>query len=83
MTSLNQLIDEAHTSQWSEEDLKNFTDFLKKIFSKETSILRSTILFSLFLSSFEVNVTWLDEIAEGLKHTTTSLNSAILNLLNI
>jgi hypothetical protein len=80
MNHLNQSIDEMQTSQWTEEELKNFTDFLRKIFSNESSILRSTILFSLFFSSFEVDVTWLDEIAEGLKHTTTSLNNAILNL---
>ena len=30
-----------------------------------------------------MDVTWLDEIAEGLKHTTTSLNNAILNLQSI
>ena len=83
MNQLSQLIEEAQTSQWTEEDLKNFTDFLKKIFSKESSILRSAALFSLFFCSFEVDVTWLDEIAEGLKHTTTSLNNAILNLQSI
>jgi len=41
------------------------------------------MLFSLFFASFEVDITWLDEIAEGLKHMTTALNNSILNLKNI
>ena len=83
MNQLSQFIDEMQISQWTEEDLKNFTDFLKRIFQKESSIIRSITLFSLFFCSFEVDVTWLDEIAEGLKHTTNSLNNAILNLQTI
>ena len=61
----------------------NLTNFLKTIFSRDTSILRTSMFFSLFFASFEVEVTWLDEIAEGLKHMTTSLNNAILNLKGI
>lgn len=85
MGQLNLIVDELHaqTSQWTEDDLKNLSDFLKKIFSDPNSILRSGMFFSLFFSSFESDITWLDEIAEGLKHMTTVLNNSLLNLINI
>ena len=38
------------------------------------------MLFCLTFTSFSVDVTWLDEIAEGLKHVTTAVNGAILNI---
>ena len=41
------------------------------------------MLFSLFFASFEVDVTWLDEIAEGLKHVLTAVNATLLNIKSI
>ena len=41
------------------------------------------MFFCLFFTSYKVEVTWLDEIAEGLKNVTTSLNNAILSIKGI
>ena len=41
------------------------------------------MLFGLFFASFEVDVTWLDEIAEGLKHVLTAVNATLLNIKSI
>lgn len=41
------------------------------------------MFFSLFFTCYNVDVTWLDEIAEGLKNLTRSLNGVILNLMSI
>ena len=41
------------------------------------------MLFSLFFTAFEVDVTWLDEIAEGLRHATAAINNALLSVKSI
>ena len=41
------------------------------------------MFFSLFFTCYNVDVPWLDEIAEGLKNLTRSLNGVILNLMSI
>ena len=41
------------------------------------------MLFSLFFASIDVDVTWLDEIAEGLKHVLTAVNTTLLNIKSI
>ena len=41
------------------------------------------MMFCLFFTTYNVDVTWLDEIAEGLKNATTAINSALLNLRGI
>ena len=43
-------------------------------------MMRSVSLFSLVFPSINVDVTWLDEIAEGLRNVLTALNGAILTL---
>ena len=68
---------------WSVSDLDNVLDCCKTLFSRESSILRSSMLFSLFFTSFEVDVTWLDEIAEGLKQVLTAINAAVLEIKGI
>ena len=55
----------------------------KALFSRDASILRSSMLFSLFFASFEVDVTWLDEIAEGLKNVLAAVNATLLNIKGI
>lgn len=41
------------------------------------------MLFCLFFTTFEVDVTWLDEIAEGLRHATAAINNALLSVKSI
>ena len=41
------------------------------------------MFFSLFFTCYKVDIMWLDEIAEGLKHLTQAINGAILTLLEI
>lgn len=43
-------------------------------------MLRSVALFSLVFATVDVDVTYLDETAEGLRNVLTALNSAILTL---
>jgi hypothetical protein len=83
MSTLTRAIEEIDTESWTEEDLAAMTSSLKSLFSRDAAILRSIMLFCLFFTSFEVDVTWLDEIAEGLKHATTAINNALLSVQSI
>ena len=83
MNQLSQMIEGIDTATWSESDLNDLMQCFKALFSRDASILRSSMLFSLFFASFEVDVTWLDEIAEGLKHVLTAVNATLLNIKGI
>lgn len=67
------------TTGMTDADFVSLANCCKDLFSRDASILRSSMLFCLTFASFEVDVTWLDEIAEGLKHITTAINSAIFS----
>ena len=64
-------------------EVDKLTQFLKKIFSRDASILCSCMLFCLFFTSYKVDVKWLSEIAEGLKNVTTSLNKVVLSVKSL
>jgi hypothetical protein len=49
---------------------------------RDNSLLSSVTLFALAFSSFEVDITWLDEISEGLKHIMIAINKIIVGLHN-
>jgi hypothetical protein len=49
---------------------------------RDNSLLSSVTLFALAFSSFEVEITWLDEISEGLKHIMNAINKIIVGLHN-
>jgi hypothetical protein len=49
---------------------------------RDNSLLSSVTLFALAFSSFEVDITWLDEITEGLKHIMNAINKIIVGLHN-
>jgi hypothetical protein len=49
---------------------------------RDNSLLSSVTLFALAFSSFEVEITWLDEISEGLKHIMIAINKIIVGLHN-
>lgn len=68
------MIENIDTATWTVSELENLMRCFKSLFSRDSSILRTSMLFSLFFTSFEVDVTWLDEIAEGLKHILTAVN---------
>ena len=46
-------------------------------------MLRSALLFNLTFCCLDVDITWLDEIAEGLKNVTSAVNGAILNFKRV
>ena len=50
--------------------------------TKDNSLLSSVVLFSLSFICFEADVTWLDEIAEGLKNVMSAINKTILKFMN-
>ena len=83
MGQLTQLVEELDVTKWTEEELQSMSNCLKTIFSRDASIFRSSLFFSLFFASYQVDVTWLDEIAEALKHTTSAVNNAILSIASI
>ena len=80
MNTLNRLMKDLDSKSFSADEFKQLTEALNNFFARDASLLRSIMLFSLTFCSFEVEVIWLDEIAEGLKHTTSAINSALLNL---
>jgi hypothetical protein len=49
---------------------------------RDNSLLSSVTLFALAFSSYEVDITWLDEISEGLKHIMIAINKIIVGLHN-
>lgn len=67
------------TTGMTEANFISLANCCKDLFSRDASILRSSMLFCLTFASFETDVTWLDEIAEGLKHVTIAINSAIFS----
>ena len=77
------MVEGIDAATWSVSELNSLLDCFKSLFSRDASILRSSMFFSLFFTSFDVEVTWLDEIAEGLKHVLTALNSTLLNIKGI
>jgi len=46
-------------------------------------MLRSALLFNLTFCCLDVDITWLDEIAEGLKSVTSAVNGALLNFKRV
>lgn len=80
MNTLTSQLQKLDPASFTKEDIGNLMTSLQAYFSRETSILRTVMLFSLTFSAIEVDVTWLDEISEGLKLAMTAINDAILSL---
>ena len=83
MNQLSKIIEDLDTSTMTKEDIEGMTQCFKDLFSRDASLLRSSMMFSLFFTAIGVDVTWLDEISEGLKHVTAAVNTAILNISGI
>ena len=83
MKTLNQVVENNELASFSEDEVKTLTDSLKAFFSRDASLLRSIMFFSLSFSCINVDITWLDEIAEGLKHVIFAVNGALLNLKRV
>ena len=75
MNLLLQKMYEVDFESWSEDELKNFYRFLESVFSNENHVLRSILKYCLMFNNFEVDITWLDEIAEGIKNVATVLSN--------
>jgi len=80
MNTLNRALKELDMSKFNAEEFTLFTKALLNFFSRDASLLRSIMFFSLTFCSFQVEVTWVDEISEGLKQATSAINSTLLNL---
>lgn len=63
--------------------MNELTGSFKALFARDASLLKTCMMFSLFFTTYNVDVTWLDEIAEGLKNATNAINQALLNLRGI
>ena len=61
-------------NSWSPGEVLELSKFLYEIFSDENCILRSILQFCLMFCTFKVDITWLDEIAEGIKNAATALS---------
>ena len=83
MNLIGPLTEAFESGSYTEEDLKSMTEALQGLFSRSASLLKSSLFYAMTFISYDVDITWLDEIAEGLRHLTTAINSAILSFLNI
>ena len=71
---------ELDRTTFTEADMNSLTDCLQAFFSRDVSIMRNVQLFCLFFVSFNAEIVWLDEIAQGLKFVLAAINSAVLSL---
>jgi len=78
MNFLSQQIEKLDTKNYTVKEMTSLTTSLKTIFSRDASILRSCMFFCLFFPCYRVKVTWLDEIAEGLRNLIQAINSVVL-----
>jgi len=83
MTTLSRVVENAKLPSLSEAELSSLTGALRAFFSREASMLRSALLFNLTFCCLDVDITWLDEIAEGLKSVTSAVNGALLNFKRV
>ena len=61
-------------NSWSDSELKDLFSYLEKVLSDENCLLRSIKKFCLMFCTYNVDITWLDEIAEGIKNVATLLS---------
>ena len=78
MNTLNRALKELDASNFTAEEFKSLTESFYNFFARDAALLRSIIFFSITFCSYDVEIMWLDEIAEGLKHATQAINSALL-----
>lgn len=83
MNTLNSQLQQLDPASYSEADVQSLTGSLQAFFSRDASMLRTASLFCLAFVSIDVDVTWLDEIAEGLKLVLTAINSALLSMKRV
>lgn len=58
-------------NSWSDSELKDLFNYIEKVLSDQNCLLRSIKKFSLMFCTYNVDITWLDEIAEGIKNVAT------------
>lgn len=56
----------------SEDDFFEAADHFATCFNQSQSLVKSYRVMSVFFNFIEVEVTWLDELAEGLRNVVTS-----------
>ena len=80
------LIDELwklDVNSWSDSELKDLFNYLERVFSDENCLLRSIKKFCLMFCTYNVDITWLDEIAEGIKNVATQLSNFTIFTQNL
>jgi hypothetical protein len=80
MNTLNSQLQKLDPASYSEADVQSLTESLQAFFSRDASMLRTASLFCLVFVSIDADITWLDEIAEGLKLVLTAVNGALLSM---
>ena len=75
---MNFLIDglwKLDLNSWSDSELKDLFNYLERVLSDENCLLRSIKKFCLMFCTYNVDFTWLDEIAEGIKNVAILLSN--------
>ena len=70
-------------NSWSDAELKDLFIYIEKALSDENCLLRSIKKFCLMFCTFNVQITWLDEIAEGIKNVATLLSDFTIFTQNL
>ena len=76
------MLEATNFESWTDEEINGLSEFASSMISRDNSLLSTVTLFALSFSSFEVDITWLDEISEGLKNVMIATNKIVVNLLN-
>ena len=82
-THLAEHLDQFDVNDLSKESIDSLNEYLKSLISRDNSIMQSVNFMTISFSSFHSDVTWLDEIAEGVKNVMRSLNTVIIRLQGV
>jgi hypothetical protein len=74
LTALSDKIVAAKIYEWADDaQIASFYHLVNRLFGEEGSLQRVVLMFNLFMCSHKPGVTWLDEVAEGLRNCAEGL----------
>ena len=82
MNLLASQIDSLDFKGWTRIEVDDFNKFLVSIFERNNSVFGSFMSMALNLTTFNLKQFWLDEVAEGLRNATNSINHAVIACFN-
>lgn len=71
-------IDRQDIDSFTKEESLTLIQQLKSILSKDKTVLSSVFFMTISFACYDADVTWLDEIAEGIKNVMRSINQVIV-----